>query len=387
MQNQSQKFFPALESLRGIAALLVVFYHIGWMYPLYNIELFRNGALMVDLFFVLSGFVMVHSYGSKLGEKGSFKKFIFARFWRIYPLHFVFLIVFLGIEVAKYIAETQLALNSNNPAFSKSNFESFIYHLLLIHSMGFQEQGSFNSPSWSISVEFYAYILFAITIILFTTDRSRNIISLCIVIFSLVIICMVGQTSLTFDYNYSFFRCTYGFFIGVLAGGIFKAMSLKRSYTLKPVMEIITTSFLFLSIAYLFSIKHDNYLEFFAPPLIAILIIFLAFFPSSSLSKILDWKPFLWLGKVSYSIYMTHMAFIWSFSAVLKVVFDIKVDPTQVDVLMTSMMFGTITTIFLIACVLLCSYFTFKYIEDPFRKFARKRQTKASNKIAMIAKL
>jgi peptidoglycan/LPS O-acetylase OafA/YrhL len=56
MNPNSKNFFGGLESLRGVAALIVVFVHIKWVNPLTTLLFFRNGYLMVDLFFVLSGF-------------------------------------------------------------------------------------------------------------------------------------------------------------------------------------------------------------------------------------------------------------------------------------------------------------------------------------------
>ena len=62
------RFFVSLESLRGIAALVVIFYHAEWYNPITPLRFVQNGPLMVDLFFVLSGFVIYHSYGSRLGS-------------------------------------------------------------------------------------------------------------------------------------------------------------------------------------------------------------------------------------------------------------------------------------------------------------------------------
>ena len=60
---------------------------------------------MVDVFFVLSGFVIFYAYYGKLGSIGGVRHFVWLRFWRLYPLHFTFLIVFLFIEVIKFVLE------------------------------------------------------------------------------------------------------------------------------------------------------------------------------------------------------------------------------------------------------------------------------------------
>src|SRR6202142_2994764 len=111
-------FFVPLESLRGVAALIVVVYHAVWLNPVTNSRFFLNGALMVDFFFVLSGFVIFHSYGSRLSSLRDFGRFLWLRLGRLYPLHFAFLLVFLAIEAAKYFAQVRFGIVAEKPAFT-----------------------------------------------------------------------------------------------------------------------------------------------------------------------------------------------------------------------------------------------------------------------------
>ena len=373
MPLASRTFFQSLESLRGIAALMVVIYHVGWINPFYDIAVIRNGALMVDLFFVLSGFVMVHCYGNKFDGYGSFYAFLRARFWRLYPLHFLMLLVFLWIELAKYIAEVKLNIISANPAFSRSNLTSFSYHLLLIHSL-VQDHGSFNTPSWSISTEFYTYIIFAMIMVISKAKRFLYHIFFVVAGLSFLAILMTGHTSLTFDYQDSLFRCLYGFFIGAFIHGIYQKYSVISFSKRRENIGIIILLIVLTMFAYILGIKHDNYIEFFMPPLVAFLILLLTILPDNIFSKALCWQPFLWLGKVSYSIYMVHMAFIWGFSALLQAVFGLQ--KTVVEggdsIIDTSLFTGSLLVFLLVICVLCASHFSFKYIEDPFRKLAKR---------------
>src|SRR5579871_5277008 len=103
-------FFYPLESLRGLAALTVVIYHAVWNNPITSLSFFQNGALMVDFFFVLSGFVIFHSYGRKLGSWSQIGRFLWLRLGRLYPLHLAFLLVFFGFEVAKWLAEKHFGI-------------------------------------------------------------------------------------------------------------------------------------------------------------------------------------------------------------------------------------------------------------------------------------
>ena len=95
--------FYALDTLRGLAALLVAIYHFGvWHHkefdypPLWNWApiLYTHGWIMVDLFFCLSGFIFFWKYSKAIYEKSiNFYKFIFLRFTRLYPLHLTTLII------------------------------------------------------------------------------------------------------------------------------------------------------------------------------------------------------------------------------------------------------------------------------------------------------
>src|SRR5580693_4666657 len=74
----------SLESLRGIAALLVVIHHVpGWNLQIHDVRFLRNGYLLVDLFFVLSGFVIHRAYADKIASFPQLVRFQFLRFGRL----------------------------------------------------------------------------------------------------------------------------------------------------------------------------------------------------------------------------------------------------------------------------------------------------------------
>jgi len=368
MLNSTRVFFRQLEALRGIAALIVVIYHVGWSNPLYNIGIIRNGALMVDVFFVLSGFVMMHCYGEYFVKKDSIIIFMKSRFWRLYPLHLLMLGVFLLIEIAKYVAEFKFGIQSGSPAFSKSNSESFFYQIFLLHSL-FQDHGSFNSPSWSISTEFYTYIFFALLMTFIHKIKQRYIIFICISAISLFTILSLGHKSLTFDYQDSIFRCLYGFFIGAFTYEVYKLI-LKRVQELHyKKSKFIFLTITLISLAYILAIKHDNYLEFLVPPLIGLFILLIILSPNNIINKALCLPVFLWLGKISYSIYMIHLAFIWFFSALMQVLMKApKIEVENGDFVISISQFqGGTMIIVLLSSILFVSHFTYKYIEVKFR--------------------
>jgi peptidoglycan/LPS O-acetylase OafA/YrhL len=112
---QSGNKIIELESIRGVAALLVVLFHIpGWHPSFYYIGFIRNSNLMVDLFFVLSGFVIYKAYSVKIQNKMDLFRIQFLRFGRLYPVHLLLLLLFQGVEFAKYYAELVLDIQSSH---------------------------------------------------------------------------------------------------------------------------------------------------------------------------------------------------------------------------------------------------------------------------------
>jgi peptidoglycan/LPS O-acetylase OafA/YrhL len=147
----------ALTGIRGIAAWLVVFYHVrasvNQIVPQPVIDLFAKGYLAVDLFFVLSGFVLWYTYGERLHEGGRAQAwpFLWRRFARVWPLHAFVLALFVALALAL------VATGNPNPRYPLGELP---LHFLLIQNWGFTDHLRWNDPAWSISTEFAAYLAF-----------------------------------------------------------------------------------------------------------------------------------------------------------------------------------------------------------------------------------
>src|SRR5690242_15244341 len=158
----TNKYLPNLNSLRGIAALLTTIFHINIVLSSFGGGLVNGKAtsivsrmyLMVDFFFILSGFILCYVYANRFEGpvKGKdFKRFTIARFARVYPLHlfslllttlFLFLLHQCGVIVTPI-------LDAENSGYS------FITNLFLLHSMNFHQWFTFTHASWSISTEWW----------------------------------------------------------------------------------------------------------------------------------------------------------------------------------------------------------------------------------------
>ncbi|WP_404533715.1 acyltransferase family protein [Bradyrhizobium ottawaense] len=181
MVHREKAHVLPLDSIRGIAATSVVIHHLLLM-PTFlaafphnawiNCSFFRSSWLLVDLFFVLSGIVMSLSYVESDFGRFSLREFMARRLARVYPLHIVMLmanLLFRLLRIGLVMAGVVVAAPA---AFEVNNAYSFGLNVLLLHSMGFIDYLSWNAPSWSISVEFYTYLVFGLIVLLAQRMRS-----------------------------------------------------------------------------------------------------------------------------------------------------------------------------------------------------------------------
>jgi len=147
----------ALTSVRGIAAWFVVLYHIrlsiAGLSPDW-VAVFAKGYLAVDFFFLLSGFVIWLTWSDRLRAGGwrMVPQFLQKRVARIWPLHLFMLACAVGL--ALLLAATGRANPTDYP------FGELPLHIFLLQNWGFTDHLAWNDPSWSISAELGAYLLF-----------------------------------------------------------------------------------------------------------------------------------------------------------------------------------------------------------------------------------
>ncbi|MDB6166861.1 MAG: acyltransferase 3 [Lacunisphaera sp.] len=330
---------------------------------------------MVDCFFILSGFVICHSYGNKIQTGTDSARFLWFRIGRLYPLHFALIFVALAMECAKYYAEKQYGIVSVYGAFVATNEYSFVTNLLLIHDWGFNNLPSYNTPSWSISAEVFVNIVFCL--ILFVTKSSQKLVmvSVAIIIFSGSAIIATGSLGLTAMMDCGVFRCLLGFFIGVLVYQIYRVLGkLKtpRAHQNGSLLNALPFVFGFLLVTFL-SFKSPGGSDFLLLPIAACFLLFVVRAPGGPADRCLTSKPVSWLGKVSYSIYMVHYPILWTYLQIVRVLLKAPVILIgQEKVPMPNWIVSNVLLICAIGTVLIVSHFSFKWIEEPFRIKSKK---------------
>ena len=154
---------PALTGIRGIAAWIVVLYHIrmgaAWALPPDVVSVLSKGYLAVDLFFMLSGFVLWLNYSERLRAGGISEApaFLLRRIARIWPLHLVMLAG--AIAFVLVVAATGREPSEHYP------WSELPLHLALMQNWGLTDALTWNDPAWSISCEFAAYIMLPLLVL------------------------------------------------------------------------------------------------------------------------------------------------------------------------------------------------------------------------------
>lgn len=327
---------------RFIAAMGVVIFHFGQdalPFSLCN-KLFSKGDVGVSYFFVLSGFIMMVAYYNSISI--DFFTFIKKRLARIYPLYlFAALLMFL------------LWL------FSRDNIDYFtiLFQLLMIHAWRVGKVFGFNFPSWSLSVEFFFYILFPFIFILYKRYSLKVIFVVIfmiwilsqMIVINLPIIYQTDNKIAFRDVNYYFPLLHLNqFLIGNFCGLFF----LKKKFRYKYNGLIVVLLSIGL-IAVLSAFKNININDGILAFYFAVIIYFMAS-DNGVISKFLSKKPFVLLGEVSYAIYILQFPI---YVLVYKIFEVMQIESIEFK--------------FYIYCVLLIltSFLTYYFIEIPSRNF------------------
>ncbi|MDQ6477293.1 acyltransferase [Dyadobacter sp. LHD-138] len=340
-----------LDGLRGIFSILVIAHHHNAFRDsiFYNNFFVINSSLFVDFFFVLSGFVIAMNYVEKLNSTESFISFIKKRFIRLYPLLFFTEVLFI---VANLIGNQSTLKNATDlPLFYylQSGLDTLTFMgstPILGDWMGI------NYPAWSISSEMISYVVFGIVLVLLPAKKYW--------VFALISVACVGfivfKDEYMLVYDYGFIRGLLCFCMGIFTFALLR----EKSFTL----TLYEIPYLILLVGAMYATHHYewNLIRLIFPVLFALGIII---FASSSgiVTKLLSSKPFQYLGRISYSIYLNHAIVLIFVNICLFRV--LKWQPTESRIAL-SLTISIVLTIFY-------SHFTYEFIEKRFGKFLKNK--------------
>ena len=376
--------YRVLDAWRGICACLVTCVHIPVAHGWQTADAFKNMQLFVDFFFVLSGFVICYAYGERLERDRNWQGFMIRRFGRIYPIHFVVLAGFVGLEFIKFATGMFVKLPLDGVPFTGAHsVGTLISNLALTQAFNLHGATTWNDPAWSIGVEFYTYAIFAAAVLL-AGPKPLTFVVLAAVGLAGVVAFSPSWMFTTHDFG--FWRCLYGFFLGCLVCNFV----VSKSRSMLPArfeerlgfgglssatsVELLAVSWL---VAYvLLTGKNASSL---AAPLVFAVIIAVFAGERGAVSRALLTAPAQALGLWSYSIYMIHMLLFVILKIVMTALAAVKIfgitalvsEPVKLWTLGGPVGDAALVAIYL-GLVLVLAKYSFEWIEAPARVwFAR----------------
>ena len=318
---------PSLTGVRGVAALWVFLahgtklaastLHAPWL--LQSLFLF-NGLRGVDLFFVLSGFILMHVHAAEFAapDHAAVRRFAITRFFRVYPLNSAILLALLVfVSTAPGYVQSARAYATAGEAYKAHNLSAagFVQTLLLVQSWTVLKLGEWNIVSWTLSAEVLGYLLFPLLAFMMMRERS----AVRCVGWAALSLSVLTVLLLVFHHANNNPTGTFGavrMFFCFLAG-----VALHRYYQLADTRSEGWSAFLTIAaclfIAATLLIPVLPVLDAFG---FAALVIGLAY-RRGPINAILESRAVLFLGKISFSFYLTHFLviqiFSWAFAPAL----------------------------------------------------------------------
>ena len=269
---------PTVESLRGIAALIVVLFHYSSATHIQSVhdarieQTFSFGYLGVQIFFVISGFVIPLSQYKSNYQIGDFLKFTFRRIVRINLPYYVSIILLVGLMMAPLLIFHKPISGVD---YSRYTIDSLVYHLLLL--VNFTDFPWYNAVYWTLAVEYQYYIIIGLffPLLIWALRFKGSVIAFLVALLTIHYIPL--DTVLFFKY--------VSLFVMGMIGFLYFQKLIDITYFVILILVIIAISY-------------------FQLPLIEV-----CFGISALLLMVfvkLQSKLLLFIGKVSYSLYITH---------------------------------------------------------------------------------
>jgi peptidoglycan/LPS O-acetylase OafA/YrhL len=313
--------FPEqLDSLTGIRFFLAVgvvlfHYQLEWVYPHESAGFIGRARLGVDVFFILSGFILTHVY--LRGDKPpSVKKFIIARFARIYPVH---LAILLGLVVL-YVGASLVGVQLDATHFNATDF----FRTLLLVQAWFPTQvlNNWNGPSWSLSAEWFVYLAFPAYAWLALKWRERPLIliALSVLAFAILDYLYSGAFGIVLpnaEDNLGILRIIPEFLLGI--GLYFFGQKIDLSKRQAVIFALSTSGLMLVAMQLAFD---DRIIVALAGPF----ILSLALVAKSGQQTFLSKPILLFGGEASFALYLVHIPIFMVWRNVMEKLFSLPSD-------------------------------------------------------------
>ncbi len=346
------KKFGYIDSLRGIAILLVIWVHIGVVlnnttlyFPTdsFLFQFILSGQYGVQLFFVVSAFTLMISYYNRITEDHATRNFFIRRFFRIAPMYY--------LAIAYFTLDKYLQYDFSN--FSEVPIRSLLSNLFFYNALIPEHINNYVPGGWSVSVEFMFYLLMPIICCKVRNfDSAVKLFAITFVIALIANLYIVENTYYPYFKSYNFIVQLPIFPMGIATYFYLRDKQVKLSKWSWGLIAIAIWTACFLVIP-----KHLYFGLFFA-----ILLII----QEKYRLKVFSNKLLVMIGKVSFSMYLVHFAVIFMFNR-----FDFN-DIITVDSYGSALLNFILMYILVVTITFVVSNVTYRAIEIPGQDLGRK---------------
>ena len=365
MSNNKSKYLPSIDSLRALAVLAVIIYHV-------DVNYLPGGFLGVDLFFVLSGYLISSLIIKEYRKTGSLNlyNFYIRRARRLLPA--VYFMITVGLVVMVLFNEVLLRKSHLDAIFGYIYSSNWWY---IFHKLDYFDSFGAQSPFkhlWSLAIEEQFYMIFPLLFLLVNRKKkskdgtyklNKNFLY---VVLGLILVSLIAHI-LLFDIN-NISRIYFGtdtrafsLLVGVVGAILYPMERLHAKVT--PQQNMLYSVVSLVSIATLITVmiytsEYNTLLYrggFLLVAILGLIVIISSGKQHTLMSRLLSFKPVVFIGKISYSLYLWH--------------FPVLVLTTPVSEIGNPNIFFVILRIVLTFAVAIVSYV---FVETPIRKLGFK---------------
>jgi peptidoglycan/LPS O-acetylase OafA/YrhL len=363
--SDSKQHFLILDALRGIAAIVVVLFHVLEVYSggSHIDQLINHGYLAVDFFFMLSGYVMAHAYDDRWNTM-TIKDFFKRRLIRLHPM------IIMGMTVGAlcfYFGESAYFPKIANTSFAQLMLTMLIGYTLIpittsMDIRGWNEMHPLNGPSWSLFLEYIANILHALIL----RRLPKLILSILVVLAAVNLIHMavtskqgdiIGGWSIEPEQlRIGFTRLLFPYMAGMLLRRAVNVVNGKQTFLLCGLLLILVLSIPRVG-------GHENVWMNGLYDSLSVVIVFPIIVYLGAIGKVngrITEKVCTFLGDISYPLYILHFPFAYIFYAWVT---ENKIPMIQ----------GVLVGICLLIVNIVLSYIILKYYDEPVRNWLAKK--------------
>lgn len=365
----SKRHFKILDALRGVAAIVVVLFHVLEFYSGgdHVKQLINHGYLAVDFFFMLSGYVMAHAYDDRWSNM-TYKDFFKRRVIRLHPM------IIMGMTIGAllfYFGESDMFPKIADTSTWQLLLITLIGYTLLpvppsMDIRGWNEMHPLNGPAWSLFFEYIANILHAFIL----RKLSKFLLGVCVALAGIALVHLavtspqgdiIGGWSLEPEQlRIGITRLLFPYMAGMLLRRTIKIVHTKSTFFISSLLLVLMLSMPRIG-------GYDNVWINGLYDAFTIILIFPIIIYLGAIGEIKDKvseKVCTFLGDISYPIYIIHYPFIYAFYAWL-IKKEIPVD------------IGFWAGLGLVIFMIILSYAILKFYDEPVRHWLSNRFMKA----------